>query len=134
MQKQKLDCQKEVIEILKVLMDKVKKEWSSNGNPFADTQILTDKVMTYEHNSDESKGWTGTRSNISEKPKDSNVVLLVTYDGVGYYYFSYCADFGSGMLTDKLQEELKKRFGDRFNIEHCNNWAFEVYDNEDLEC
>lgn len=124
-----IDYQKEIIKILERLMNKVKKDWGS-GNPFADTIIHTDKVMTYEHNDDVSKGWTGTMSNITDKPKDSNVVILVSYDGAGYDFLSCEAEYGRGMITNQLQEKLEKKFGERFNIEHCNNWAFEVFDSE----
>lgn len=112
--------------VLHGVMDKVKKDcdWK---DAFDDTKIYTDKIMTYEHNKDESKGWTGTMSSISEKPKDSNVVILVTYDGAGYDLLSISE---GATVTNQFEKELRKKFGDRFSIEHCNNWAFEVYNEE----
>lgn len=124
--KQKINYQEEVIGILTRVMDKIKKDcdWA---DAFNDTIIHTDKVMTYESNQDASKGWTGTMSSISDKPKKSNVVILVTYDGAGYDLLSQNE---GAIATHQFEKGLKQKFGDRFHIEFCNNWAFEVFDEE----
>ena len=104
--------------------DYVKKYGKSHS--FDDVRVLTTKEMVYEHNDDPSRGWTGTMSGIEAKKKNSNQVMLVTYDGAGYDFFS--VNEGAS-LTNKFQEMLDKKFGkDKFHIEHSTNWAFEVYD------
>jgi hypothetical protein len=103
------------------LHEKFKKDY---GDDFADVKVYTDKVMKYEYNDDPSRGWTGTMSYMDKKPKDSNVVMVVTYDGAGYDYFSINE---GGKLTQKFQEALDKKFGKgRYHIEHNNNWSFSV--------
>jgi len=101
------------------------------SDPFADVQVKTDKVMEYKHNDDESKGWTGVMSYMDKKPKDSNVVIVVTYDGAGYDYFSPSGDYLKGRYTDDFQKMLDKKFGkEKYHIEHNNNWSFSVYKEE----
>jgi hypothetical protein len=121
----------EVKKILLNLMHKVDRENGISflrkyGSSFEDVKIYTNKVMDYETNDDESKGWTGVMPYLKNKPKGSSVVILVTYDGAGHDYFTQW----NGYLTNVFAEKLQKRFGDRFGIEHNTNWAFVVYDNE----
>jgi hypothetical protein len=102
------------------------KDWTEKyGTGFDDVKLYTDKEMESEYNTDERRGWTGTLSGVTDKKKDSNVVLLVTYDGDGYDQFSINE---GARLTDKFQKELEKRYGDRFQIEHYTNWSFQVHD------
>ncbi len=129
-----IPIQQQVVNILKDIMKKENNEISKllgrKDDLFEDVKLYTNKTITYESNNDPSKGWTGTMSSITDKPNDSNCILLVTYDGAGYDYLSYNADYGGPLVTKKFEEALKKKFGSRFNIEHSTNWAFEVY--EDL--
>lgn len=95
-------------------------------DPFADVRYYTDKKMEYEHNDDASKGWTGVLSHIVDKtPEDTHLLLLVTFDGAGYDYFTYDS---SPSYTDEFEKILKKK-GMDIIIEHCNNWAFVVCEN-----
>ena len=130
-------AQKEIVQMFKQMMkdedakgdkmmgkDFVRKYGKSHS--FDDVMVLTTKEMQYESNNDASRGWTGTMSGIAPKKKNSNQVMLVTYDGAGYDFFS--VNEGAS-LTNKFQDMLDKKFGkDKFHIEHSTNWAFEVYD------
>lgn len=98
------------------------------GKTFGDVKILTNEVMGSEYNRDESKGWTGSMSFVKKKPKDSNVVLLITYDGAGYDYFSMESEHA--IMMSALEKFLKQKFGDRYTLEHYTNWALQIYDNE----
>jgi len=126
----------EIETLLKDMMEKKDEEFDKimgsdytkkygKSKSFDDVKIYTDKEMSHEYNKDPSKGWTGTMSGIAPKKKDSNVVLLVTYDGAGYESFSVNE---GAVLTEKFQKMLDKKFGkEKYSIEHETNWAFSVY-------
>jgi len=88
-----------------------------------DLQILKDKVLVSEHN--DNIGWT---VNFKDKPKDSNVLLAITYDGGAYDYFSYEADYGGGMISKALDKKLKEKFGNNVIREDYTTWASQIYD------
>lgn len=102
-----------------------------DSDPFADVRIHLDKDMSYESNSDASRGWTGTLSGMVPKKKESNVVMLVTYDGAGHEFFSVDSEMSygkNGNLTDQFQHALDKKFGEgKYHIEHNTGWSFSVY-------
>lgn len=86
-----------------------------------DLQIFTDKILASKHS---DVGWT---VEMKDKPKDSNVLLMITYDGGAYDYFSYESP-GNGMITQKLDKKLKERFGKNVMREDYTSWASEIYD------
>jgi len=87
-----------------------------------DLQIFTDKKLKSKHS---DVGWT---VEMIDKPKDSNVLLMITYDGGAYDYFSPEADYGGGMITKALDKKLKERFGKNVLREDYTSWASEIYD------
>lgn len=133
---QKNVVQKDVIEIIKKLMNdienKLPKRWrKKHGKAFADTKIYVDKEMKTVTNFDESKGWTGRMSHIVDK-KDDDVLVLVTYDGAGYEYWSSNGG-GEGYLLEQLRKIILKKYGDKVWVEEYTTWAFEVYFEEVVE-
>ncbi|GAH34828.1 unnamed protein product, partial [marine sediment metagenome] len=87
-----------------------------------DLQIYTDKKLESVHG---DFGWTVS---IIDKPKDSNVLLTLVYDGGAYDYFSYEADYGEGMISKRLDKKLEERFGKNVMREDFISWASEIYD------
>jgi hypothetical protein len=53
-------------------------------------------------------------------------VVLVQYDGAGYDFFSYQADYRP-LARIKLRERMEKEYGDRFYLEDQNTWSFNAW-------
>ena len=87
-----------------------------------DLQVLTDQQLKSSHG---EVGWT---VNQIDKPKGSNVLLTLTYDGGAYDYFSYEADYGGGTLSKNLDKKLQERFGSNVIREDYTTWASQIYD------
>lgn len=90
-------------------------------DPFAGTEYYTDKVMIHKSSR------YGIISSVHKKPRESNVLLLVTYDGTGYDLLSLKAYYGGGIARKDFEKLLKKKYGDKVYIEHNTSWSFSVY-------
>jgi len=114
-------------EQIKAHLKKVYNEWpkykDDTKNMIKDLQIFTDKVMNTKH------GDYGYISGLVSKPKDSNILLTLVYDGGAYDYFSYEADYGEGILKKAFEKNLKTHFGNSVILEEYNSWSCELIDN-----
>jgi len=103
------------------------KEIDADSDPFADTRIHSDKHMETEHVGGEGHGYEGYLPEIVDNNKEhNNCLMVVTYDGAGYDYLSYEADYDEGYVTKKFRKRLEEA---RLpvTLEHFCKWAFCVY-------
>lgn len=114
---------------LRMEMNAIRKEFDPMnkrngwGDEFADTLILGNKVIQHEYNNDESKGWTGTLSGLAPKPKDSNCLLVVTFDGAGYDHFTMDNPYS---IVEKLTTYFREHKYP-IAIEYETSWAISFY-------
>ncbi len=118
-EKIKSEFRKRREEIMKTVKDSKEKEFKSITQ---DLHIFTDKKLASK------KGEHGWSVSKIDKPKGSNSLLLLTYDGGAYDYFSYEAGYGGGLLSKALDKKLKERFGNKVMREDYTTWASEIYD------
>jgi len=93
------------------------------GDEFADTLIFGNKIIQHETNLDKSKGWTGTLSGLADKPRNSNCLLIVTFDGAGYDHFTMDNPYS-------IPEKLNNYFNENhlpIIVEYETNWAIGFY-------
>jgi hypothetical protein len=125
----KTTCKKICKKQLRQEMSKIRKEMNPFnkkmgwGDEFADTLILDNKIIEHETNLDESKGWTGTLSGLADKPRNSNCLLTVTFDGAGYDHFTMDNPYS-------IPEKLNNYFNENhlpITVEYETNWAIGIY-------
>lgn len=115
----KMKNTQEVQEILKGLMKEYQELGGefSDGKEFEDVRIYTDKTMEYESTE------YGVLSGIAPKKRNNNSVLLVTYDGAGHSEFTE----GNYSILEQFRKKLNEKFGEKYCLQQCNNWASEVF-------
>jgi hypothetical protein len=125
----KTTCKKICKKVLRQEMSKIRKQFSPMnkrlgwGDEFADTLILSNKIIEHEHNDDINKGWTGTLSGLADKPRNSNCLLTVTFDGAGYEHFTMDNPYS-------IPEKLNNYFNENhlpIIVEYETNWAIGIY-------
>lgn len=125
----KTTCKKICKKQLRQEMSKIRKEMNPFnkemgwGDEFADTLIFGNKIIQHETNLDESKGWTGTLSGLADKPRNSNCLLTVTFDGAGYDHFTMDNPYS-------IPEKLNNYFNENhlpITVEYETNWAIGIY-------
>lgn len=125
----KTTCKKICKKQLRQEMSKIRKQMNPFnkkmgwGDEFADTLILDNKIIEHETNLDESKGWTGTLSGLADKPRNSNCLLTVTFDGAGYDHFTMENPYS-------IPEKLNNYFNENhlpIAVEYETNWAIGIY-------